>query len=156
MLDIAPSVVHEVDLFRIDIDPQHAHARARKLERKWQSNVAQTYNSDFHIKNETFRPPMTRIIRINGGGKRRVCLYDRIIDQRLVLRSALPPRSNALTVQRSNPGLVPSGFLTKPTNWATGCENALVVSPLKLLRSGNDRIVVDPSFHDQNVGVRRL
>src|SRR5438477_9345452 len=95
MFDIAPPVVHEVDLFRIDIDPQHAHARARKLERKWQPNVAQTYNSDFHIKNETFRPPMTRISRIKWWGKRRVCPYDRIIDQRLVLisasSSALPP-----------------------------------------------------------------
>jgi len=60
MFDVALTFVQELYLFRIDVDPQHAHARARKLERKRQSHITETDNSDFHCFEVTMIPDSIR------------------------------------------------------------------------------------------------
>src|SRR4029077_13076415 len=49
MLDIALPFVEQLDLLRIDIDADNFCARPRKLQRKRQSDVTQTYDGDFHF-----------------------------------------------------------------------------------------------------------
>ena len=42
----------ELDLFKIDIDPQYTDARARELERQRQPHVTKTDNCDFQFFND--------------------------------------------------------------------------------------------------------
>src|SRR5207247_331360 len=48
VLDIALSVIQQVNLFGIDINAQDRHARASKLDRERQSDVTKSYDGDFH------------------------------------------------------------------------------------------------------------
>ena len=49
VLDIASAGVQGVDLGRIDVQPQHGHARTRELKRQRKADVAQTNDCCFHL-----------------------------------------------------------------------------------------------------------